>query len=282
MKKTLSPLGAITPGLIAFVFVLMPHVAFAQSFVPLNPIPGIIEAGNSPSLPAFFNGLYKICIGAAATVAVLQIMRAGFLFMVNKGSVSHNEQAKSIITNSVLGLLLVLSPAIVFGIINPKILNLSLDVTNLQPTITSQSFSTTTAQANNTCAVYSAFAVKKNPGGDATGLSCDDNWVKAPNTCCSLNATDEICCAQVAKSQYLLAYTYTVTAPGKAACRPTPVPTYYGDKTECTTQLNFVKTHATTLGNDLGSSNLQVLQACVPVSNATYKVPDNIKPALCK
>jgi hypothetical protein len=146
MKKTLSILRFILPHLLVFAVILAPTIVFAadpataaaptvptDTFVPLNPIPGIIEAGNAPSLPVFFNGLYKICIGAAATIAVLQLMRAGFLFMVNKGSVSHNEQAKSIITNSVLGLVLVLSPAIVFGIINPKILNLSLDVTALQP-----------------------------------------------------------------------------------------------------------------------------------------------------
>ncbi|CAN5710165.1 hypothetical protein BH11PAT2_BH11PAT2_08640 [soil metagenome] len=105
----------------------------ATTFVPLNPIPGILDAASSPSLPTFFNNLYKICIGVAASIAVLQLMRAGFMFMVNKGSVSHNEAAKSIISNSILGLVLVLSPAIVFGIINPSILNLNLNVTALQP-----------------------------------------------------------------------------------------------------------------------------------------------------
>ncbi|MES2225498.1 MAG: hypothetical protein V4480_01680 [Patescibacteria group bacterium] len=104
-----------------------------SAFVPLNVIPGFIEAANSPNLPTFFNGLYKLCIGAAAVIAVIQIMRAGFEFMVNKGSVSGNEHAKSLIQNALIGLVLVLSPAIVFGIINPKILNLSLDVSQLQP-----------------------------------------------------------------------------------------------------------------------------------------------------
>ncbi|MDB5244997.1 MAG: hypothetical protein JWN90_102, partial [Parcubacteria group bacterium] len=155
MKKTLSTLRAILPHLIVIAFVFAPLIAFgadaatppaaAGTFTPLNPIPGIFEAGNAPSLPTFFNGLYKICIGVAATIAVLQIMRAGFLFMVNQGSVSHNEAAKSLLTNSILGLVLVLSPAIVFGIINPKILSLNLDVSSLQPSVTS---STTPGQFN--------------------------------------------------------------------------------------------------------------------------------------
>ncbi|MEO6536427.1 MAG: hypothetical protein ABIT47_01935 [Candidatus Paceibacterota bacterium] len=145
MKKTLTIIRALLPHLLVLTVILAPCIVFAadpttsaaaaptDGFIPLNPIPGIIDAGNSPNLPAFFNGLYKICIGAAATIAVLQIMRAGFLFMVNKGSVSGNEHAKSIITNSIIGLVLVLSPAIVFGIINPKILNLNLDVSVLKP-----------------------------------------------------------------------------------------------------------------------------------------------------
>jgi putative hemolysin len=115
---------------------LFPIIIFAQetAFVPLTSLPGLSEIGNtSPSLPTFLNSVYKICIGLAATIAILQIMRAGFLFMTNKGSVSHNEQAKGLITGSIFGLILVLSPAIVFGIINPQILNISLDFSALQP-----------------------------------------------------------------------------------------------------------------------------------------------------
>ena len=44
----------------------------------------------------------------------------------------HNEKARSIIRDSVFGLILVLSPAIVFGIIDPRILDLNLDFSPLQ------------------------------------------------------------------------------------------------------------------------------------------------------
>lgn len=128
-KKILS---RFTPFALS-VLVLAPVVAFADNnFVPLTNLPGIADAGGAPSLPYFLNNLYKICIGAAAVIAVLQIMRAGVLLMTNTGSISHNEQAKDLMRNSVLGLVLVLSPAIVFGIINPKILNLDLDVSGLK------------------------------------------------------------------------------------------------------------------------------------------------------
>jgi|GEM_PF-6952864 len=119
---------------LALVFIAAtPLISVAQEFVPLTNLPGIKEVGNEESLPVFFNSLYKLCIGAAAVIAILQIMRAGTYFMFNKGSVAHNEKGKSLIMNAILGLLLVLSPAIVFGIINPDILDLRLDFSKLQP-----------------------------------------------------------------------------------------------------------------------------------------------------
>lgn len=103
-----------------------------NSFIPLTNLPGLTRTINSDSLPTLFNTIYKLCIGAAAVIAILQIMRAGTKFFFNKGSVAQNEEGKRLIQNSILGLLLVLSPAIVFGIINRDILNLNLDVSSLQ------------------------------------------------------------------------------------------------------------------------------------------------------
>ncbi len=114
----------------------LPLLAFAQDtttqFVPLTSLPGLSDFTSSSDLPAFLNNLYKICIGAAAALAVFQIMRAGFYFMTNKGSVSENEQAKHLLQMSIFGLLLVLSPVIVFGIINPQILSLNFNVDKLK------------------------------------------------------------------------------------------------------------------------------------------------------
>lgn len=129
-------LPALSFSFFAFAVFAVPLLAFAQAddgFVPLTNLPGLSQTISSDTLPDLLNQIYRLCIGAAAVIAVLQIMRAGAYFMFNKGSVAHNEKAKSLIQNSVLGLLLVLSPAIVFGIINRDILNLKLDFTELQP-----------------------------------------------------------------------------------------------------------------------------------------------------
>lgn len=108
---------------------LAPTIALAQGFVPLTGIPGIgtlngVDA--STSLPDFFNILYKLCIGAAAVIAVFQIMYAGFQSITQEGSVIEKGKVRDRIKNSILGLLLVLSPAIVFGVIDPRILNLDI------------------------------------------------------------------------------------------------------------------------------------------------------------
>lgn len=171
-----NPLITALAGLLLTAPLLIPSVSFAQqktpsgnaqqtsaqaetaqpaqessgSFIPLTQLPGIQDAANSATLPAFLNQLYKICVGAGAVLAVIMIMIAGFEFMTSRGSVASNQKAKERIQNAILGLVLVLSPTIVFGIINPSIL--SLDFTSslqkLQDVRKLDSIDTTTGQLN--------------------------------------------------------------------------------------------------------------------------------------
>ncbi len=112
-------------------FLLVPFVALAQAdtstaFIPLTSIPGIESAGNADSLPDFLNNLYRLMIGAAAVLAVLQIVRAGIMFM-GGDSVTEKKEAKSLIVLAIGGLVLILSPVIVFSVINPDILSLKIN-----------------------------------------------------------------------------------------------------------------------------------------------------------
>ncbi len=120
---------------------LPPQVSPAQSgFVPLAPIPGLTSvtdqksAANSANLAAFFNNLYKFLIGLAAVLAVIEIIWGG-LEISTKDSVSQQSEGKERITNAILGLILVLSPVLVFSIINPNILDLSLNLPSLKLTV---------------------------------------------------------------------------------------------------------------------------------------------------
>jgi hypothetical protein len=123
------------------------------TFVPLTNIPGLFGANsvtNAQGLTAFFNALYKICIGVAATLTVLQLIRAGFMYM-GGDSITETKQARALIGTAIGGLLLVLSPVIVFSIINPKILNLQVGFNTLTPgtsTATSATTGTTATPAS--------------------------------------------------------------------------------------------------------------------------------------
>lgn len=128
-------------GLLAFIG-FAPHV-FAQGFTALAPIPGLTDAQsttavvNSGDLASFFNNLYKYLIGLAATLAVIEIIWAGLdIAYFHKDAVSAITNDKGRIYNAIFGLILVLSPVLVFSIINPSILNLSLNLPKLDTKFT--------------------------------------------------------------------------------------------------------------------------------------------------
>ena len=116
----------------AFVFLGFASHAFAQGFVPLAPIPGLTQGvtANQAGLANFFNNLYKYLIGIAAVLAVIEIIWGG-LEISTQDSVSKQSAGKERITQAILGLVLVLSPVLVFSIINPSILNLSVNLPEL-------------------------------------------------------------------------------------------------------------------------------------------------------
>lgn len=116
--------------IILFLLASIPLAVFAQEdstkFVPLTNVPFLEAAGNASTLPKFLNDLYRICIGLAAVIAVLQIMRAGVMYM-GGDSVTEKKEAKNLIGLAIGGLILVLSPVVVFSIINPDILSLKIN-----------------------------------------------------------------------------------------------------------------------------------------------------------
>ncbi len=125
MRKTffISALFAVTA---------MASVAHAQGFIPLAPIPGLTEGvtANQAGLANFLNNLYKYLIGLAAVIAVVEIIWGGLLYSTQDvpGSKTNGKEK---IQNALLGLVLVLSPVLVFSIINPSILNLSISLPKL-------------------------------------------------------------------------------------------------------------------------------------------------------
>jgi hypothetical protein len=133
MKKTTFILSALS-----FFAIASTAYAQAKGFVPLAPIPDLTtgKIAAEAGLASFFNNLYKYLIGLAATLAVIQITWAGIEIAFNKEDVSKITDNKGKIYNALLGLVLVLAPVLVFTIINPSILNLSLNLPPLETKFT--------------------------------------------------------------------------------------------------------------------------------------------------
>lgn len=77
------------------------------------------------SLVQFFNTIFKTAIVVGAMLAVLRLGYAGFIYMTSD-LVGEKGRARSIISNAVLGLLLLLSVWLILNQINPQILNLNI------------------------------------------------------------------------------------------------------------------------------------------------------------
>lgn len=160
-------------ALLILSLLALPVAAFAQEygFVPLTNVPFLTDTGNSFDLSQFLNNLYRLAIGVAAVLAVLQIMRAGIMYM-GGDSVTEKKEAKNLIGLSIAGLVLVLSPVVVFSIINPEILSLKINKIedlNVNPedvTTGSGSVCTPACTGGNVC--VSGACVTPNGVGDGT------------------------------------------------------------------------------------------------------------------
>ena len=145
MKKII-----LTSALLFFIG-FVPCVFAASNFVPLAPIPGLTQnvPETSAGLATFFNNLYKYLIGIAAILAIIEITYGGIRIAANQDNVSVLTDSKSRIWQAIFGLILVLSPVVVFSIVNPSILNLSL---NLPALNTATNSATSTSGTTNVSA----------------------------------------------------------------------------------------------------------------------------------
>jgi type IV secretory pathway VirB2 component (pilin) len=127
-----------------------PAATTGSGFVALAPIPGLTQGAtaNSTSLATFLQNLYKFLIGIAAVLAIIQIIRGGLEY-ATQDSVSKKGDGKKHIQQAILGLVLVLSPVLVFTLINPSILNLSLNLPALNTATASSTPAAATPAAGN-------------------------------------------------------------------------------------------------------------------------------------
>ncbi len=104
----------------------------SDGFISMTGFPAFAQSADANGMSAFLNSLYQYLIGIAIVLAVVEIIMGGFEFMGSGASVTSKEKGKNRIYMALTGLLLVLSPVIIFNLINPKILSLQIG-TELTP-----------------------------------------------------------------------------------------------------------------------------------------------------
>jgi hypothetical protein len=134
----------------------------------------------------FFNNLYKYLVGLAAILAVIEIIWGGLEYST-QDSVSKQSDGKERIYGAIMGLILVLSPVLVFSIINPSILNLSLNLPEIKPVAEG---SGVTKQVDPDTAIKSATAAASVQG--CSVVDSTDNFIAkeilCPNTFTGMRA----------------------------------------------------------------------------------------------
>ena len=122
-------------------------------YVPIAPIPGLTDTSTVGTgignLETFFNNLYIFLIGVAAALAVVEIIIGGAQYATTD-NISKKSEGRARITQAILGLVLILLPVLVFSIINPNILTLSLSWSPIQAGSKQTPFGTSSSSGSQT------------------------------------------------------------------------------------------------------------------------------------
>jgi hypothetical protein len=119
-----------------FLFVFFaPHTVFGQNTTVellAEGIPGI-EGGQSFS--SYLQSLFQLGIGVAVVLAVIQIVLGGFKYMTTDAA-GGKEEGKEKIRGAIYGLILALATVLILQTINPNIVSLKINFSDVQNTTT--------------------------------------------------------------------------------------------------------------------------------------------------
>ncbi|HRY77062.1 MAG TPA: hypothetical protein P5524_02825 [Candidatus Paceibacterota bacterium] len=87
-------------------------------------LPGIPNPVCGPA--QYLSGLYTLAIGIAAALATVMIVYAGIIYATSGDNASKQKEARSQITQAVLGLVILLASYLILHTINPDLVNLGL------------------------------------------------------------------------------------------------------------------------------------------------------------
>lgn len=93
---------------------------------------GLGNCQPNDSIPNYLNNIYKFAVGIAGLLALGMIVAGGVYYTVSAGSSDKQKDAKDMITSALFGVGLLLGSYLILKTINPQIVTLDLNFTNIE------------------------------------------------------------------------------------------------------------------------------------------------------
>jgi hypothetical protein len=123
------------------------NTTVTPTFVPLADYSKSTQFSNifaSNSLSGYINAIFTTLLSVGAILAVLRIAYAGYLYMGSADMWGNKQQAREMLGDAIIGLLLLFGIYLILYQINPNLLNLNI-LNDIQPAQTTTSASPTSS-----------------------------------------------------------------------------------------------------------------------------------------
>ena len=124
-KKTLVKIIFLSAFLSASIFLSQGVKASTFTYNPMESIPG---SGSPSDFPGYVQAIYKFGIWTVGIAAMLMISIGGFMYLTSAGNTSKTGQAKEIITDAIIGVILALVSYLLLYTINPDLVKNSAEI----------------------------------------------------------------------------------------------------------------------------------------------------------
>jgi hypothetical protein len=134
MRNTLHNIS-IKKGLVVLFLILLfiPHITLAQAptlevdYIPFtDDFPFWARETAKQMMPEYLRYIFNFIVITSGIVVMGVLIYGGFTFLTSSGNPQKMTKGKEIITNGIIGLILILSSWLIISLINPSLLNLSV------------------------------------------------------------------------------------------------------------------------------------------------------------
>lgn len=109
----------ILSGVLLLVFAFSFSVSLAAyTYTPMEKIPGFTTTSD---FPTYLSNIYKFAVWTVGIAALLMLSIGGFMYLTSAGNNARMEKAKGVITDSVFGVVMVMTAYLLLSVINPDL-----------------------------------------------------------------------------------------------------------------------------------------------------------------